>query len=270
MNSITTLDSRKKNMTPIRLGINRFAGPVVMCVLVIFIACGCTRQEDQSGYPGYRSRATTDSTSSGRVYLGREIASVVDHNDIVEWLERPSRRDSELPDRLVNALEIRPSWHVADIGAGTGYFSFRLSPLVPSGRVYAVDIQQEMLNVIQAKSDSLGVRNVSVVLGDEQDPRLPEAKIDLALIVGSYHEFYYPYEMMTSIVESLVPGGRVVLVEYRKEDTTIDVPDAHRLTREQMVQEMEEVGLRFRTAHDILPQQHFLVFEKPVPNPSHG
>lgn len=215
-----------------------------------------------SEFTGYVERNATDSTGTGRYYQGREIASLIEHEDIVHWLERPSRVNSELPDRLVRSLDLKPSMHVADIGAGTGYFTFRLSPLVPYGKVHAVDIQQRMLDLIAAKSDSAGVRNVEVVHGTETDPMLPEGKIDLALIVGSYHEFYYPYEMMTNVVESLVPGGRLVLVEYRGEDATIDVPATHRLTREQMIREMEVVGLTFRESKDILPQQHFLVFEK--------
>lgn len=232
-------------------------------ILLIVGIGGCTRDSDgDTSFKGYLERQATDSTATGRFYQGREIASLIEHEDIVHWLERPSRANSELPDRLVRSLELKPSMHVADIGAGTGYFTFRLSPLVPYGKVYAVDIQQQMLDLITARSDSAGVRNVQVVHGTETDPMLPDGKIDLALIVGSYHEFYYPYEMMTNIVDALVPGGRLVLVEYRGEDATIDVPATHRLTRDQMVKEMEVVGLSFRESKDILPQQHFLVFEK--------
>ena len=235
---------------------------LIVVAIAALALIGCTESKTSSEFRGYEDRVTTDSTRSGRFYLGREIAAVVGHDEIVDWLDRPSRRDSELPDRLVKALELRPAMHVADIGAGTGYFTFRISPEVPRGRVYAVDIQQEMLDLVKLKSDSLGVRNVTVVHGSEQDPMLPEGRVDLALIVGSYHEFYYPHEMMTNIVTSLVPGGRVALVEYRGEDSTIEVPESHRLMRAQMIREMESVGLKLRTSHDILPQQHFLVFEK--------
>ncbi len=235
---------------------------ILFSLLMLLVIAGCTSESGNGSFSGYTERAATDSTSTGRYYFGREIASLIEHEDIVQWLDRPSRVDSELPDRLVRALDLKPSMHVADIGAGTGYFTFRISPLVPYGKVYAVDIQQKMLDIITQRSDSTGVRNVQVVRGTETDPMLPPEKIDVALIVGSYHEFYSPHEMMTNVEASLVPGGRLVLVEYRGEDATIDVPRSHRLTREQMIKEMEAVGLRFRESKDILPQQHFLVFEK--------
>ncbi|HEX7070308.1 MAG TPA: class I SAM-dependent methyltransferase, partial [Rhodothermales bacterium] len=182
-----------------------------------------------------------------------------------EWLERPTRETSELPSRVVKGLELSPADVVADIGAGTGYFTFRLCRQVPHGRVYAVDVQQEMLDRIEKRVADEKVGNVITVLGTPQNPNLPPASIDLALMVDSYHEFSHPREMMENIVESLRPGGRVVLVEYRAEDVTIPVKEVHRMSEAQARLEMEAVGLVWRETKDILPQQHFIVFEKPVP-----
>jgi ubiquinone/menaquinone biosynthesis C-methylase UbiE len=162
-------------------------------------------------------------------------------------------------------LELSPADVVADIGAGTGYFTFRLCKHVPHGRVYAVDVQQEMLDLIEKRVAEEQYGNVVTVLGTARNPNLPPESVDLALMVDSYHEFSHPREMMENIVLSLRPGGRVVLVEYRAEDGTIPVKDVHRMTESQARLEMEAVGLVWRETKDILPQQHFIVFEKPIP-----
>ena len=195
--------------------------------------------------------------------MGREIAEVTDP---ATWedLERPTREVLELPDRVVQALELRPANVVADIGAGTGYFTFRLSEAVPRGRVYAVDIQPEMLDILTARQQQLGVRNVETVLGDLKNPNLPAASIDLALIVFAYPQFSHPREMMTHVAEALKPGGRVVLVEYRAEDPTVPVSPLNRISEAQARREMEAVGLDWRETRAILPQQHLMVFEKPI------
>lgn len=197
------------------------------------------------------------------MYFGREIARVTTHRGGAEWLERPTRENTELPDRLVANMDLRPSDVVADIGAGTGYFTFRIAERVPTGRVLAVDIQQEMLDDILARRDSLGVRNVETVLGTERSPNLGAESIDVALMVAAYHEFFYPWEMMTSIYDALRPGGRVVLIEYRAEDETLEVNRLHRLSEQQATRELEAAGFDYRFSRDILPQQHFMVFEKP-------
>src|SRR5690606_11247169 len=127
-----------------------------------------------------------------------------------------------------------------------------LSERVPHGRVYAVDVQPEMLNLIEGRAQEEGQRNIVPVLGTLESPNLPAASVDLALMVDSYHEFSHPREMMERIVESLKPGGRVVLVEYRAEDKTIPVKDVHRMSEEQARLEMEAVGLLWRETKDIL------------------
>ena len=240
--------------------------PLLLALLLS--ACG--------GIPDKQTGVAADSTSvyvwrpseqsggTGKFYLGREIAQLTGGARDTAWLERPTREMSELPARVVQALELKPSDVVADVGAGTGYFTFRLSREVPRGKVLAVDVQPEMLAAIRERMAKEGVHNVETVLGTAKDPRLPDASVDVALIVDAYHEFAYPREMMERIAEALRPGGRLVLVTYRGEDPTLPVGPLRKLTEAQARKEMEAVGLQWRGTAPILPQQHFMVFKKPV------
>jgi ubiquinone/menaquinone biosynthesis C-methylase UbiE len=194
--------------------------------------------------------------------MGREIAQVMGHRG-ADWLERPDREGEEAPDLLVLELELSPTEVVADIGAGTGYFTFRLSALVPEGTVFAVDIQEEMLDTIQEKMARGGVDNVIPVMGENDDPRLPESRVDLALVVDAYHEFSHPREMMLGIYRALRPGGRVVLIEYRLEDPEVPIKRLHKMSEKQARAEMAAVGLKWVETRDFLPRQHFMVFQKP-------
>jgi ubiquinone/menaquinone biosynthesis C-methylase UbiE len=151
---------------------------------------------------------------------------------------------------------------VADIGAGTGYFTFRISPLVPAGRVYAVDVDMEMLDDIRARIKRDHITNVEPVLGAIDDPALPANRVDVALMVDAYHEFSHPREMMRGILKSLRPGGRVVLVEYRGEDPDVPIKPLHKMTQAQARREMESVGLRWVETRDTLPRQHLMIFQK--------
>ncbi len=198
----------------------------------------------------------------GKLYMGREISRVMGHQGI-GWLERPDREAEERTDLVVEAMELAPDAVVADIGAGSGYFSFRIAGAVPEGRVLAVDIQPEMLEVIDRRRRDRGVANVESVLGTESDPRLPAGTVDAALLVDAYHEFSHPREMMAAISAALRPGGRVFLVEYRAEDPSVPIKPLHKMTERQARRELEAAGLRFVENRRLLPQQHFLVFEKP-------
>src|SRR5207247_2523329 len=140
-------------------------------------------------------------------YMGREIAAVMGH-EAADWLERPDREHEEKPTIVIDAMELKESDVVADIGAGTGYFTFRIAPKIPRGKVLAVDIQQEMLDMLAAKAKQTGVSNVETVLGTESEPKLPAGGVDVVLLVDAYHEFSQPREMMEAIVRSLRPGGR--------------------------------------------------------------
>jgi ubiquinone/menaquinone biosynthesis C-methylase UbiE len=204
--------------------------------------------------------ATRDGT--GKVYLGREIAQVLGHRG-ADWLERADREQEEAPDVLVRELDLAATDVVADIGAGTGYFTFRLCPLVPQGTVLAVDIQEEMLDIIRSRAADRGIGNVVPVLGEIDDPRLPEGGVDVALLVDAYHEFSHPREMMRGIYRALRPGGRVVLVEYRAEDPDVPIKPLHKMSEKQARAEMSAAGLEWVETREVLPRQHFLVFRKP-------
>jgi SAM-dependent methyltransferase len=201
----------------------------------------------------------------GKWYMGREIAHVMGHEG-AGWLERPEREKEEQPSKLIEILKkrIKPADVFADIGAGTGYYSFRIAPLVPKGKVLAVDIQQEMLDLLTAASEKKGVKNVEPVLGTVEDPNLPADAVDYALLVDAYHEFDHPREMMRAIYKALKPGGKVLLVEFRGEDPNVPIKALHKMSEAQAKKEMTAAGLKHVETIKELPWQHVMVFEKPV------
>lgn len=197
----------------------------------------------------------------GKVYMGREISQVLGHRGIL-WLERPEREREELPGVVIAHLALDPDDVVADVGAGSGYFSVRIAPHVPQGRVLAVDVQPEMIEVLQSRRRETGFNQLTPVLGSVTDPKLPDGEVDVALMVDAYHEFSHPREMMEAVVRSLAPGGRVVLVEYRGEQPGTGVLPLHQMTEAQVRKEMAAVGLELEANHDPLPIQHILVFQR--------
>ena len=205
--------------------------------------------------------ASRDGT--GRYYMGREIAQVMSHRGAA-WLERPDREREERPERLVDALDLPPDAVVTDLGAGTGYFTFRIASRVPQGRVYAVDIQPEMLRILEDRMEAEGVTNVAPILGSTQGPGLRPRSTDLTLLVDAYHEFSHPREMLEAVYTSTRPGGRLVLVEYRAEDPDVPIKPLHKMTEAQARLEAEAAGFRFVENLDVLPQQHLLIFERPA------
>ena len=207
------------------------------------------------------SATQPSSDGIGKVYMGREIAFVMGHQGI-HWLERPTRELEEQPRKAIELMELKETDVVADIGAGSGYFSFRMAGKVPKGKVLAVDIQQEMLDVTNETAKKKGITNVETILGTIEDPKLPAEQVDVALMVDAYHEFDHPREMMEGIVKGLKPGGRVVLVEYRAEDPKVAIKPHHKMTQEQAKKEMAAVGLTFVKDTEELPQQHLMMFEK--------
>lgn len=198
----------------------------------------------------------------GKYYMGREISHVMGHQGS-SWLERPHRDHEQKTSRLVRNLPLQPDDTVADIGAGTGYFSFRVAKRVPQGQVIAVDIQQEMLDIIVSRKAQGSPQNVETVLGTERDPRLAPGSIDLILLVDAYHEFSWPREMGEAMVRALKPGGRLVLVEYRGEDPSVPIKRLHKMTQKQARMEMQAVGLEWESTGDFLPQQHFMIYRHP-------
>ena len=180
-----------------------------------------------------------------------------------DWLMREDRDKFEQPDKVLDALKIQPGMTVADVGAGNGYFTLRLARRVKdSGRVFAVDIQQGMLDQLEINRKQEGLKNIELVLSTPTDPRLPRAAIDLALLVDVYHEFQQPEEMVAGIRASLKPEGVLVLVEYRGEDPSVPIKPEHKMTVAQVLREIEPMGFRLRKKLDFLPWQHIFIFEK--------
>lgn len=211
----------------------------------------------------YEWKSKHDPNGIGKFYMGREIAHVMGHLG-ASWLERPQREEEEAPSKLIEALNMKEGDVVADIGAGTGYHVFRMAPLVgKTGKIYAVDIQPEMLDMIKAKATKKKVENIELILGKEDDPKLPEEKIDLILMVDVYHEFAYPYEMTEKMIKALKPGGRLVFVEFRKEDEKVLIKEVHKMSEAQVLKEMAEFKeLRHIETYKKLPWQHMIFFEK--------
>jgi precorrin-6B methylase 2 len=212
----------------------------------------------------YQEHESVSFDGIGRFYLDREISQTMGHQGAA-WLDRPRRAIEEQPQKLVRALNLNPTDVVADIGAGTGYISLRLGAELPQGKVLAVDVEPETLNLLQQNLDQRGVNNIEPILGTEDDPHLPAASVDLVLMVDAYHEFAYPYEMMTRIVGALKPQGRVVLAEYRGEDPFVFIKPLHKMTEAQVRREMAAVGLTWSETKNLLPQQHLMVFERSDP-----
>ena len=211
---------------------------------------------------GYQLAPPRDPNGIGKYYQGRQIAHVMGHEG-ADWLERTGRREEEGTDLLLKELQLKPTDVVADIGAGTGFFSFQLARKLPQGQVLAVDIQPEMIAELNANKLKTKIRNVRPVLGTTTDPHLPADSLDLVLIVDAYHEFDHPREMGLAIQKALRPGtGRLALVEYRAEDPNVPIKRIHKMSVEQARREMAAAGLEYVSVIETLPQQHLLLFRK--------
>jgi precorrin-6B methylase 2 len=199
----------------------------------------------------------------GKTYMGREIAQVMGYRG-ANWLERSSREREERPDLLLAALGLVPGMAVADVGAGTGYYSWQIAARVgEAGRVYAVDVQPQMIELLKDRMRQRGVRNVQPVLGTATDTGLAPGSIDLALMVDVYHELDHPREILDSVARSLRPGGRLVLVEYRAEDDRVPIKQLHKMSVAQIRREVGAQGLLWQQTLETLPWQHIVIFRKP-------
>jgi SAM-dependent methyltransferase len=216
--------------------------------------------ENSVATPLYREgRGSPDGI--GKFYQGREIAAVMGFEG-TPWLERPNRASEERPDLLVEELRLQPGMAVADIGAGSGYLSRRMAPIVGPGRVFAVDVQPQMVALLRELSQKPELKNLVPIQGDTDNVKLPSASIDLAVLVDVYHELAYPYEVMRSLIRALKPGGRVVLVEYRGEDAAVPVKLLHKMSEAQIRREMSALPLTWDRTSERLPMQHIVVFRK--------
>jgi ubiquinone/menaquinone biosynthesis C-methylase UbiE len=191
---------------------------------------------------------------------GRRYAAVMSYEG-ADWLDRVEREREEEPERALDALDLREGATVADVGAGSGYMTVRLARRVgPAGRVYATDLQPQMLALLRARLAAEGVDNVTLVQGTADDPRLPRSAVDLILMVDVYHELSEPQRMLRRLREALKPDGRLVLLEYRKEDPSIPIRFEHKMSVAEARAELEAEGFRLLRIDGRLPRQHILIF----------
>ena len=231
---------------------------LLLLVICVFYCSPLSAEEQNGAYT--TGEASRDGI--GKFYMGREISKVMGHLG-AGWLERPERVQQERTDLLIENLQLKPTDHVVDLGAGSGYFTFRIAPLVPEGKVYAVDISEKMLTIVRAKMGKEKADNVIPILSTVTELKVPENNVDCVLIVDAYHEFSHPLEMGKSIFRTLKPGGKLVLIEYRLEDPGIPIKRLHKMSQKQAIKEISAVGLKWLETSEDLPQQHFMVFQKP-------
>ena len=178
------------------------------------------------------------------------------------WLERPEREGEEAPSKAIDLLELKPGMVVADIGAGSGYYSSRIAKRVgPNGHVYATDIQPGMIEILENRIKSEGLGNMTTILGGADDPKLPAGAIDLAIMVDVYHELQQPQVFLQRLKAAFKPNGRLVLLEFRKEDPKIPILEVHKMSVAEVKQEMEAEGYEIDKVVEGLPWQHLIVIK---------
>lgn len=202
-----------------------------------------------------------DPNGIGKWYMGREIAYVMGYQGM-QWLDRPEREKEENTSTLLLNMAIDPEDIIADIGAGSGYHVFKMAKLAEGGLIYAVDIQDEMLEEISNRKERDQIKNVRVIKGGEKNINIAENSLDKVLMVDVYHEFNYPAEMLVSIKKALKADGKLFLIEYRGEDESVPIKELHKMTEAQAIKEMEAAGLKLHRNIDNLPWQHCMVFIK--------
>jgi ubiquinone/menaquinone biosynthesis C-methylase UbiE len=227
--------------------------------VLVLVAADPPKKRDR---PVYETKKRHDPNGIGTFYMGREIAQVMGYGG-ASWLDRPERVKEEEPAKLLAALAVKPGMVVADVGAGSGYHTFRLAPLVgPKGKVIASDIQPEMLELIREKAKAEKITNVETVRGTEDDPKLPAGGVDLILLVDVYHEFAKPFEMAEKMADALKPGGRLVFVEFKAEDEKVPIKAVHKMSERQVLKEMEPFPELEHTKTVGLSWQHVIIFTK--------
>jgi SAM-dependent methyltransferase len=229
---------------------------------VLTIASQDYQRDDPKAKPG------DDASDEGKLppalthYKGRKIAPTMSYHG-APWLTRPERAKEENTAQLLKALQLKPGQAVCDIGCGNGYYTLPMArQVLPKGKVYAVDIQQEMLRLLEARAKEAELENVVPVLGTLVDPRLPKESLDLILLVDVYHEFSHPQQMLRALRDSLKPKGRLVLVEFRAEDLRVPIKPLHKMSKVQMLKELPPNGFKLVEQFDDLPWQHVMFFER--------
>lgn len=231
--------------------------PVLFCTACITTTEVKAQKTTDTTY----THGTASSGGTGKFYLGREIARVMGASN-ASWLDRESRPEEEHTQLAIDKIKVSPSATIADIGAGTGYYTFKLAPKVPQGKVYAVEIQDEMIQAINERKKKLKNANVQAVKGGINSPNLPENAIDLAIMVDVYHELEYPVEMLRSIRRSLKKDGKLLLIEYKGEDPAVAIRPLHKTTVAQLSKELGANGFKLDYDGEFMPIQHFLLFKK--------
>jgi predicted methyltransferase len=224
-------------------------------------ACSRPRPTGAGGGPSTTSTATADAKADPPgTYMGRTLASPMSYHG-ADWLDREDREATEKPEHVLDVLDVKDGMTVADVGAGSGYFTVRIAKRVGTrGRVLATDLQPEMLDLLRAKVAAAKLTNVVPVLATESDAKLPRRELDLVLMVDVYHELPKPAETLAQVRAALRPGGRLALVEYRGEDPDVPIKPEHKTTLVQVKKELEANGFVFRSNDESLPQQRIIVF----------
>jgi ubiquinone/menaquinone biosynthesis C-methylase UbiE len=237
-----------------------FYSITLLCFLSIGGSFSSFGQDEENQSKDYTYKKG-DFNGIGKWYLGREIAYVMGYEGI-NWLERSSREKEENTSKLIKNMNIKTTDVIADIGAGSGYHVFKMAPLNYKGAVYALDIQPEMLNAILKNPKFEKYTNIELVQGDEKSVNLPENTFDKVLMVDVYHEFSYPKEMILSIKKALKSDGKIYLIEYRMEDTSVPIKTIHKMSEKQAIKELEAAGFQLDKNIGNLPWQHCMVFSK--------
>ena len=237
-----------------------------LCLALLLSLAGTTVAQDMPK-PAAKAKAKPKARRPRRVdgtYMGREIAPAMSfEGGGAEWLMRPERIEEEQPEKMIDALKLKPGMTVADVGAGVGYTTLRMARRVaPGGVILATDIQLKMVKALEERAREAGVKNVKPLLATADDPRLPEAGVDLALMVDVYHECADPAAMLAALRKALKPDGRLVLVEFRGEDDSVPINPVHKMTVAQVRKELEANGFAMVEAQEFLPWQHILIFGK--------
>lgn len=236
------------------------------CKAFFLLAIGCfftclktysQAVQESSGYT--IKKGTPDGT--GKYYMGREIAQVMGAGG-ASWLDRDSRQREENTALAISKFPLTPSSKVADIGAGSGYYTFKVASKVPSGKVYAVEIQDEMIKLLNDRKKELKNSNVTIVKGSIESTNLPDNSVDLAFMVDVYHELLFPHEMLQNIRKALKKDGKLLLLEYKAEDPSVAIKELHKMSVAQVQKEMNANGFVLDYKEEFLPIQHLLIFKK--------